>query len=243
MVSVKGRSRPVAVALVLLTLAACDDRGVPREANGDRPSHRGAMGESMGRMGPGMTQRDGSMGMALPEGVLADDLPAPDSRGARLAARFCSGCHGIPSPGRYGEEAWPDVLDRMFRRLDRTRRMSRMRNRRMGRRGGGRMPDAGIPSADERRDLRAYYREHALAEAEEDRLPDLEGRDAFRAACSRCHGLPDPGSRPPEAWPEIVQRMRGHMERTEGIDGLTDAEAGTIAGYLQRAAPSGRQPL
>lgn len=229
MVSVSRRSQPVAVALVLLTLAACGDRGGPGEGDGDRGVRRGPMEEMMERMGPGMM---------LPEGIAAEELPAPDSRGARLAARFCSGCHGIPSPGRYGEGAWPGVLDRMFRRMDRVNRMSRMRDRMMGRGGGGRMMDVETPSADERRDLRAYYRDHALAEAEEDRLPDLEGRDAFRAACSRCHGLPDPGSRAPQAWPEIVRRMRGHMERTEGIDGLSEAEAEAITGYLQRASRS-----
>lgn len=178
--------------------------------------------------------------MMLPEGTAPGELPAPDSRGTRLAVRFCSGCHGVPSPGRHGASEWPGILDRMFRRMDRVDRMSGMRERMMGR-GGGMERDVPVPSGEERRTLRAYYREHALEEAEEDRLPDLPGRDVFRTACSRCHALPDPTSRPAEAWPEIVRRMRGHMQRAENVAEHSNTEAAAVVEYLRRAARRARQ--
>lgn len=234
--SVSRRAQWAAVVLVLLTTAACDDRGGPGDADGDRGARRGPMGEMIEGMGPGMMGGGGPAGMRLPDGVAAGDLPAPESRGARLASRFCSGCHGIPSPGRFGAEAWPDVLDRMFGRMERMSRMSGMRNRMM--RGRGMDVEVENPSPEQRRRLRAYYRQHALAEADEARLPDLPGRPTFRNACSQCHGLPDPEARSPPQWPDVIRRMRDHMARAEDIDPLTDEEADAVRRYLQAASRS-----
>lgn len=227
--------RPVAGALVLLTLAACGDRGGPREADGERSVRRGPMGGMMERMGRGMMD-GGSAGMRLPDGVAAGELPAPGSRGARLASRFCSGCHGTPSPGRLGASEWPEVLDRMFGRMEHMSRMSGMRNRMMRRGGGDRMMNVEAPSEEERRDLRAYYRRYALAEADEDRLPDLPGRELFRQTCSQCHAVPDPEARPPRDWADILRRMRAHMARAEDIEPLGDDEADTVLQYLRQTS-------
>lgn len=225
-----------AAVAVSLTAAACGDRASPGETEGDRSARRGPMGKMMDGMGPGMMSGRPE-GMRLPDGVSADQLAGPESRGARLASRFCSGCHGIPSPGRLGAEEWPDVLDRMFGRMEHTSRMSGMRNRMMRGRGTG--LEVENPTAEQRRLLRAYYRKHALVEVDEGQLPDLPGRQTFREACSQCHGLPDPESRSPRQWSDIVPRMRGHMSRTEDIDPLTDDEADTVLRYLRRASRSG----
>lgn len=189
----------------------------------------------------GMMRGGGPAGMRLPDGVVGGELPASESRGARLAARFCSGCHGIPSPGRLGSKAWPDVLERMFGRMAHTSRMSgmrnRMMNRMMGRRGGG--TEVANPSSEQRRRLRAYYRQHALAEADEDRLPDRPGRAIFRETCSQCHAVPDPEVRSPQQWPGVLRRMRAHMTRAEDIEPLTDDEAETVLHYLRQASRRG----
>lgn len=193
------------------------------------------MGEMRDGIGRGMMS-GGMEGMRLPDGVSADQLPAPESRGARLASRFCSGCHGIPSPGRLGTNEWPDVLDRMFARMEHMSRMSGMRNRMM--RGRGTAMEVENPTAEQRRRLRVYYRKHALVVADEGRLPDLPGRQTFRETCSQCHGLPHPESRSPRQWSDIVPRMRGHMSRAEDVDPLTDEEADAVLRYLKEASRS-----
>lgn len=68
------------------------------------------------------------------------------------------------------------------------------------------------------------------------KLPALEGRDAFRQACSRCHALPDLDAHRPGEWPGVVLRRRDQVGRSEGMEDLTDEEAGEVVRYLKRAA-------
>ncbi len=83
------------------------------------PMPMGGMG-MMGRGGmKGMMKR--MMGDQLPPGIDAADLPDPQSRGARLMARYCTQCHDLPSPVLHSE--WPKVFARMDRRM---KMMSRM---------------------------------------------------------------------------------------------------------------------
>lgn len=224
--SVAKESRAAAAVMVALLVAAGCGDPAPSGDGREEPARKGMRG-MMERMGPGMMGRDGGRMSRLPEGVGSGDLPSPDSRGAELAVRFCSSCHGIPSPARLSRPEWRPVLDRMFRRLDRMSQMPRM---------GRRMMDVVAPTTEERRLLRAYYTRYALAEADPSTLPALEGRDTFGQACSRCHALPDPGAHRPGEWPGVVRRMRGHMGRTEGIEDLSDDEAGEVVRYLKRAA-------
>lgn len=204
-----------AVACAPLLLAACGD---------------GEGGPGMGDMGE-MMRMMGGRSMELPEGIRAGDLPDPESRGARLVATYCGQCHGIPSPRRHVAEDWEATARRMFRRMT---HMQEMGGRMMGRRRGGGM-DVDAPTAEEERAILAYLREHAMRAAPEEALPEGEGREAFARACSRCHALPDPGQRAPEAWPAVVERMREHMDRME-VEGISDAEADRIVEYLREAA-------
>jgi len=49
----------------------------------------------------------------VPGGTTPENLPEPESEGARLLVRHCGGCHNLPSPKLHTAEAWPYVLDRM----------------------------------------------------------------------------------------------------------------------------------
>jgi len=184
-----------------------------------------------------MMRMMGQQAMELPEGISASELPKSESRGARLVARYCSQCHGIPSPRRHAPEDWEASARRMFRRMDHMQRMSGMG----GMMGGGMhrgMMDVSAPTAGEERAIVAYLREHAMRGTRAEALPEGEGRDVFRRVCSRCHALPDPAQYTGEEWPEVVQRMRGHMERME-VRGISDREAERIVRYLKRAASEG----
>jgi cytochrome c5 len=184
-----------------------------------------------------MMRMMGQRSMELPEGIPAADLPEPDSRGARLVARYCSQCHGIPSPRRHAPEDWEATARRMFRRMDHMQHMRGMG----GMMGGGvhrGMRDVAAPSADEERAILAYLREHAMRGARAEALPAGEGRETFGRVCSRCHALPDPAQHTPEEWPAVVARMRENTERME-VEGITDAEAERIVRYLQGAASEG----
>ena len=223
-----ARSRhPMLVAISLaaglapaLLVAGCGDDGMP---GGGMPG----MGEGRRDAPEGMMRMMGRRSMEVPEGVPASELPQPDSRGARLTARYCSQCHGIPSPRRHTAGDWDATVRRMLRRMD---HMARMR----GMMGGGTI-DVRAPSRDEADALLAYFREHAMPGAEPGGLPAGEGREDFRRACSRCHALPDPGQHTPEEWPEVVERMRRNMERMD-VEGISDTETRRVVRYLQRAA-------
>jgi len=186
---------------------------------------------------PPMMRMMGQQAMELPDGIPASELPDPESRGARLVARYCSQCHGIPSPKRHAPEDWEATARRMFRRMDHMQHMRGMG----GMMGGGMhrgMMDVAAPSADEERAVVAYLREHAMRGARVAELPADEGRETFGRVCSRCHALPDPAQHTAGEWPDVVRRMRGHMERME-VQGISDREAGRIVRYLKRAASEG----
>lgn len=209
----------VVATCVPLFLAAC----------GDGPGGRG-----MGGMGD-MMRMMGGRSMELPEGIPAGELPEPDSRGARLVATYCGQCHGLPSPRRHAAEDWESTARRMFRRMTHMAGMG-------GRMGGGMhrgMMEVEAPTAGEERAILAYLREHAMSEARVEALPGGAGREVFARICSRCHALPDPGQHEPAAWPAVVERMRGHMDRME-VEAISDAEAERVVRYLQTASNRGR---
>lgn len=184
-----------------------------------------------GRDGPPMMRMMGDQNMELPEGIAAEELPDPESRGARLVARYCSSCHGIPSTRRHSAEDWEASARRMFRRMRHMDRMGGM----MGRMHRGRMSDVEAPTAAEERAILVYLQEHAMRGAQETDLPAGEGREVFADQCGRCHALPDPGQHTPEEWPAVVERMRENMRQMD-VGGMSDGEAEHVVRYLQEAA-------
>lgn len=76
-----------------------------------------------------------------------------------------------------------------------------------------------------------------------DELPDRDSRgaDLFAGTCTQCHALPDPARHPPDAWADIVDRMRRNM-RAAGAETISEGEADTIVRYLERAAEASGAP-
>lgn len=193
----------------------------------------GCDGPSMRLPGDGQASTQDAL---MPQGIQASALPDPDSRGARLVARYCSQCHGIPSPARHAAADWVPTLRRMFLRMGHMRGMGGMM---MGRRGMmGRMA---TPTAAEERTILDYMQGHAMHEADASALPAGEGADVFQTMCSRCHALPDPMQHTPAEWPGVVARMRQNME-TMNVEPITDAEAQAIIRYLEGAAGGSGAP-
>lgn len=213
--------RSLLLVLAALTIGGCN--GMRDGGEGDAP----AGGTGAPRMGRGMMQGMMDRMMAnMPEGVPASALPEPDSRGARLVARYCSQCHGIPSPARQSAEDWEPTVRRM---VDRMEHMARMPMHRIE-----------APSDEEEQAILAYLQAHALRAVDPEEVTDGgPGARLFADTCSRCHALPDPEQHTPEAWPAVVARMRGHM-REMGVEEITDEQAAAIVEYLRRAAASRR---
>ncbi|MFW6080143.1 MAG: c-type cytochrome [Gemmatimonadota bacterium] len=183
-----------------------------------------------GWMGPG--------GIAQIAAVEPEDLPDAGSRGARLVARYCSQCHGIPSPRRHAAADWEPVARRMFLRMEHMARMGRM-GRMRGRRMPMHMRGVEAPTAAERGQILAYLQAHAMDAIAAEALPPGpdDVRALFARSCSRCHALPDPGQHVAGEWPGIVARMRA-FKRESGVADLPDAEAARIVEYLQANAAS-----
>lgn len=194
------------------------------------------MGMTMsgGMMGGGMMDREGMKEMMqrmmpdmLPPGITPEDLPAPGSPGSKLLVRYCSQCHGVPSPAMHSAEEWPRIADRMFHRMS---MMSGMM---------GMMMNVESPTSEERQMIVAYLKTHALKSIAPNALPapETHGAVLFRNLCSQCHSLPDPKLHTADEWPGIVERMQSNM-RSMRKNVLTENEKKEIVIYLMRYARS-----
>ncbi len=194
----------------------------------DAPRTNTMMGEGM--MG-GMMDHGGMKGMMqrmmpdmLPPGTKPEDLPAPDSTGAKLLVRFCGQCHNLPTPAMHTAEQWSTITARMFYRMS---MMSGM----MG------MMNVESPSYEEQQIIVAYLKARALKSISPDALPSRGSTGAvlFRETCSQCHPLPDPKLHTAGEWPKIVERMQANM-RTMGKKVITENEKKEIVSYLAQSA-------
>jgi len=152
-----------------------------------------------------------------PDGLSAESLPEPASRGAQLLGAYCVQCHAMPSPAMHAAQDWPSVTRRMWVRID-------MMHGELG---------IVSPSSGDRVQLLNYLLAHSLRVA--DSLPAGRGRDVFEAICSRCHLLPDPRTHSPADWQAVVMRMERNMERMK-IGGITSDQAQGIVRYLSSAS-------
>jgi cytochrome c5 len=157
----------------------------------------------------------------VPPGVEPEDLPDPDSRGAKLLVRYCSQCHNLPSPAMHAAAEWPGIAERMFYRMD---RMSGM----MG---------VESPSPEDRTAIVDYLEAHAMASVPAAALPGAGSPEAslFKQFCTQCHALPDPKSRTPSEWSAIVEKMQANM-KTMNKKTMTEAQQTEILGYLDKNA-------
>jgi cytochrome c5 len=197
------------LALSVLGLAAC---GKPAE----RPAASGTAAAA-----PLNTQERRLLAAATillpPEGLKADSLPDPRSRGAQMVVAYCTQCHALPSPATHAAQDWPAVARRMWVRID-------MLHGDLG---------VAVPAEGDRVAMLNYLMANALKVT--DHLPDGAGRDVFSAMCSRCHLLPDPRQHSPADWPAVIERMERNMERMK-VSGLSHEQAQSIIGYLGKVS-------
>ncbi|MDO8665778.1 MAG: hypothetical protein Q7J79_04150 [Gemmatimonadales bacterium] len=152
-----------------------------------------------------------------PEGLVAESLPQPASRGAQLLVAYCTQCHALPSPATHAPQDWPSVARRMWVRID-------MMHGELG---------VATPTSADRMQLLNYLLANALKVAQN--LPPGAGREVFEERCSRCHTLPDPRSHSSADWPAVVTRMERNMERMK-VSGVTPDQAQHIVLYLEGAS-------
>lgn len=177
----------------------------------------GRMNQMIGSGMRGMMQR--MMPDMLPPGITPGELPDRNSRGAKLLIRYCTNCHNLPSPVMHSAEEWPEVTERMFRR------MGLMRG----------MMESNSPSPEEQKTIVSYLKEHALISVSEDQLTSLqsEGARLFKQTCTQCHALPDPGLHTPQEWEQVIERMQGYMERMNK-NVITAWEKNKIVDFLKK---------
>lgn len=145
----------------------------------------------------------------LPPGIKAENLPDPKSTGAKLAVRYCTRCHDLPSPSMHTAEDWPKIADRMFGRIKMMGGMRGMMKRH-------RM-NIQIPGQEEEKKLLVYLQDNALIPLDPKDFDLKSSKEAllFQNICSQCHGLPDPKLHTPEEWPSVVDRMLKNSEVME----------------------------
>jgi cytochrome c5 len=172
------------------------------------------MNEMMQRMIPDL----------VPPGVNPQDLPDPDSPGAKVLVMYCGQCHNLPAPTMHTAAEWPSVVDRMMRR------MSRMSG--MG--GMGMTMQMQLPSPEAQQTLVSYLEAHSLKSMSPKALPSSGSKRAklFRDRCSQCHSLPDPKAHTRADWPATVDKMQAYM-RAMDKKVITKGEEKEIVGYLQ----------
>lgn len=186
------------------------DRVQPMMGMMDRTQMKGMMRSMM----PGL----------VPPGIKPENLPEPESRGARLLSRYCSQCHDLPSPFMHSAGEWPATADRMFSRME---MMAGMQG----------MMDIDSPSAGEREAILGYLQKHSMQSITPDKLPlpGSHGASLFSEKCTRCHALPNPNLHTVEEWPGVVERMQANM-RSMGKTIISEDEKKAIAGYLASQA-------
>jgi hypothetical protein len=172
----------------------------------------------------------------LPPFYGPNQLPEPDSPGARLTVRYCVQCHNLPSPAMHEAAKWPKVVDRMVLRMQGRGNMGTLMRDMM----------AGVqaPTDDEARVLTAYLERNAQTPLDPAKYPDIEADRAksFRLACQQCHALPDPKRHTAAEWPAIVSRMEKNMNWMNRVVGSKpdprepQLRVNEIVDYLQRHA-------
>jgi mono/diheme cytochrome c family protein len=188
--------------------------------------HRGMMQGQTANQNRMKQMMKAMMSGVLPRGIKPEDLPEPNSAGAKLMVKYCAQCHDLPSPAMHSAAEWPTIADWMFRRISMMGGMGMM---------GGMNIEA--PSPTEQQTIVAYLRKHSFVSIPSGRLPSArtEGAMLFAATCSRCHALPNPNLHTAQQWPAVVAKMQGFM-KAMGKPGITSQEKAKIVGYLAQHA-------
>ena len=202
----------VGLGSLVVVLAAC---GGQRTASATRADSVPATAD----MNPTAQLLLASASVALPPpGIQIEDLPDPQSAGARMLQSYCVTCHSLPSPAMHSATDWPSVVRRMWLRMDLLD------------------PQYAIPTPQlgERIVLLDYLTTNSLKVSRAN-LPDAPGRQSFVNTCAQCHELPDPHQHSAQDWFVTVRRMNDHMRAILQRE-LTTAEIDEISRYLSAVA-------
>lgn len=229
----------LACAALLLFAASAGAFATPKAPPETTPAAESSALEDAAQLGAYKRWKDSPHGAMLrrilPPGPRPEQLPEPDSPGARAMARYCVQCHYLPSPAMHTAENWPKTVERMVPRMQGKGNMGTLMQDMMG--------GVQAPSGEEVQTLLAYLRRHGQQPIDRARYPDLatpEGR-AFDLACSQCHALPDPKRHTAREWPAVVERMKKHLEWVGTVRGrLANPEGelreAQILAFLRRNA-------
>lgn len=198
-------------------------------------------GEAAIRMGRGQRWRMiSSIGAGLPpSNFQAEDLPDPDSRGARLVQAYCVQCHWIPAPQMHSADEWPVLVRRMILRAQtlHDRMGGPVTEGLVGEILLSGMASATVPSPADADTLLDYMRDHAMPAIDAAELGEGEAVDSYVRACGHCHETPDPGAHPAAEWEDVVGRMRANMFLMS-VEPPTDRELDRIVRFLRQRASS-----
>jgi len=171
----------------------------------------------------------------LPPTVQPNDLPEPQSEGARLAMRYCVQCHHLPNPQMHTAQRWNPVVERMVWRMQGKGNLGELMKEMMA--------EMRAPAPGEVATLTLYLQKHGQKEIDpaHPALASPAGQ-MFDLACSQCHSLPDPGRHTAREWPAVVARMQRHMAWANVIVGapeqrtVPELNTAEIVRLLQRYA-------
>ena len=142
----------------------------------------------------------------LPPTFGLPQLPAPKSRGARLAVQYCVQCHNLPNPAMHHAAKWPAIFERMVVRMRGRGNLGELMHEMM----------AGVeaPTSAEAEILLAYLQKYSQRALDPSKYPavNLPEGQSFKLACQQCHVLPDPQRHKASEWPAVVARMEKNME-------------------------------
>ena len=163
----------------------------------------------------------------LPPGISPENLPDPNSSGAKLLQKYCSQCHNIFSPRMHSAEKWSSVFQRVSWHMQDCPKGERM----------GRMAKVEAPSPQEGTELLNYLKLYSLQAADQSKLEHLDTSSGmtFLGTCAQCHALPDPKQHNTQEWPEITARMKQNMQFMDKPV-IRPREEALIVQYLQNAA-------
>lgn len=173
----------------------------------------------------------------LPPNIEPQQLPEPQSAGARLTVRYCVQCHHLVNPAMHTAEKWPLIVARMLPRMQGRGNLGVVMQ--------DLMAGVAAPTREEARTIAAYLSRHGQRAADPRRLPEA-GRShawvSYTQACSQCHATPDPRRHTGAEWPAVVARMEGNMQWMNRVVGSSrdprepQYSSAEIVDYLRRYA-------
>jgi len=157
----------------------------------------------------------------LPPAIDPQQLPEPQSDGARLTTRYCVQCHHLPNPQMHSAERWQPIVERMVWRMQGKGNMGALMKEMMA--------QVEAPAQSEVAILSAYLRRHAQREIDP-KHPALQtsAGQIYSLACSQCHALPDPQRHSAREWPAVVKRMQNHMAWANTVVGVRELRTNPV---------------